>query len=330
MTRLSPAARIRRWILARQPRTDQLTLTQANVYILPSRAGWALLLTLLVLLVAAINYQLNLGYLLTFLLAGSAAASMIVGHGNLRGLRLHLQSASGGFAHAPLAMHITLANPGRSGRWGIGLALHDPAKAWLGETPWTWVDVPEQSGTPAELTFMPRQRGLHALPAVQVLTRYPLGAFKVWAVWRPQSQVWVYPAPEAHPPPLPEACPESGGQGHAAVRNGDEFDGVRAYRPGDSLKLMVWKKAAQAFATGSHQLISRDRPYASQHRLWLDAHATGLRDTEASLSRLAAWVLLAQQQGHTWGLRLPHGQEVAPGSGQAHATRCLEALAACP
>lgn len=325
---VSPAARIRRWILARQPRTDQLTLTQANVYILPSRAGWALLLTLLVLLVAAINYQLNLGYLLTFLLAGSAAASMIVGHANLRGLRLQLRGAGGGFAHAPLSMRIMLGNPGRGRRWGIGLALHEAAKARPGD--WTWVDVPEQSGTPAELAFTPRQRGLHALPAVQVLTRYPLGAFKVWAVWRPQTRVWIYPAPETHPPPLPEASPESGGQGHAAVRSGDEFDGVRAYRPGDSLKLVVWKKAAQAFATGSHQLISRDRPYASQHRLWLDARTTGLHDPEACLSRLAAWVLLAQQQGHTWGLRLPHGQEIAPDSGAAHATRCLEALAACP
>ena len=54
------------WMLARLPRNDQLTLTQGNVYILPSRAGWAMLATLIVLLIAAINYQLNLGYLLTF------------------------------------------------------------------------------------------------------------------------------------------------------------------------------------------------------------------------------------------------------------------------
>jgi hypothetical protein len=42
--------------------------------------------TLLVLLVASINYQLNLGYLLTFLLAGSALVGMHVCHATLRGL----------------------------------------------------------------------------------------------------------------------------------------------------------------------------------------------------------------------------------------------------
>ena len=54
------------------------TLTQGNVYILPTRAGWMFALTLLVLLLASINYQLNLGYVLTFLLAGSGVVSMHV------------------------------------------------------------------------------------------------------------------------------------------------------------------------------------------------------------------------------------------------------------
>ena len=44
----------------------------------------------MVLLLASINYQLNLGYLLTFLLAGSGVVAMHVTHGTLRGLTLHL------------------------------------------------------------------------------------------------------------------------------------------------------------------------------------------------------------------------------------------------
>ncbi len=328
--------RIGRWMLSRLPRTDRLTLTQGNVYILPSRAGWALLITLIVLLIAAINYQLNLGYLLTFLLAGSAAASMVVGHNNLRGLELSWQpgSASGGFAHQPFPLHIRLGNSRRSRRWGIGLAVRDQLRASgkkAGTTDaWIWVDVPEQGSTRTELAFTPTRRGRQALPAIAVHTRYPLGAFRVWALWRPASQVWVYPLPEANPPPLPPASPEAGGRSTAQVRSGEDFDGVRPYQAGDPLKLVVWKKAAQSFAAGSHQLVSRDRPYAHHHRLWLDARATGLADNEARLSRLAAWVLMAQAQGRSWGLRLPGGQEIAPDSGAAHASRCLEALAACP
>lgn len=322
-------------MLSRLPRRDQLTLTQGNVYILPSRAGWAMLATLLVLLIAAINYQLNLGYLLTFLLAGSAAASMIVGHGNLRGLQIGLvkagaqhASSSGCFAHAPCPLHISLHNARRLRCWGIGLTLQQPRNNAKHADVWTWVDVPEQGSTTVELSFVPTQRGQQELPVISILTRYPLGAFRVWALWRPATKVWVYPAPEPHAPPLPAASPEAGGHSSAQVRSGEEFDGVRAYQTGDPLKLVIWKKAAQAFAAGSHQLVSRDRPTAFHHRLWLDARHTGLADHEARLSRLTAWVLMAQQQGRTWGLRLPNGQEIAPANGAPHVTRCLEALAA--
>ena len=53
-------------------------------------------LTLVVLLLASINYQLNLGYVLTFLLAGSGVVSMHVTHGTLRGLTLHLRPVGAG------------------------------------------------------------------------------------------------------------------------------------------------------------------------------------------------------------------------------------------
>jgi len=47
--------------------------------------------TLLVMLVSSINYQLNLGYVLTFLLAGSGLVSIHLTHGTLRGLTLRLR-----------------------------------------------------------------------------------------------------------------------------------------------------------------------------------------------------------------------------------------------
>ena len=83
-------ARFRRWFEDRLPQQDSTTLTQRNVYILPTRPGLMLAATLLVLQIASINYQLNLGYLLTFLLAGSTLVGMHVGHGTLRGLTMNL------------------------------------------------------------------------------------------------------------------------------------------------------------------------------------------------------------------------------------------------
>jgi len=312
----------RRW-LARLPRKDQLALTQRNVYILPTGAGWMLALTLAVLLVASINYQLNLGYLLTFLLAGSATAGMLAGHANLRGLVLHLQPPAPVFAGQRCALRIVLDNPGRRARHGIGLAV---TEALDGPPQWAWADVPAQASSVIELAFVPQQRGWQALPRVTAETRFPLGSFRAWSPWRPAAQLLVYPQPEAAPPPLPAARPQGTGRAGTRADGADDFDGVRAYRHGDPLKQVVWKKAAQAWATGSG-LVSRDRPQARPGRLWLDRAATSLVDTEASIARLTAWVLAADAQGLEWGLELPGGVRLAPDSGAAHRQRSLEALA---
>ena len=49
-------------------------------------------------------------------------------------------------------------------------------------------------------------------------------------------------------------------------------------------------------------------------------------DTEARLSRLARWVLLAREAGVDYALDIP-GVRIEPGSGDRHFARCLEALA---
>jgi uncharacterized protein (DUF58 family) len=311
--------RFRQWWQARLPFTDTLALTQRNVYILPTRAGFMLGATLLVLLVGSINYQLNLGYLLTFLLAGSAAAGMHVCHATLRGLTLNLMPPAPQFAGASATLSVVLGNTRRSVRHGIGLAVLDATH----EDHWSWTDVPAQGSCTVQVAFRPERRGLHRVPPLTAETRFPLGTFRVWTVWRPAAQVLVYPAPEAHPPPLPPGEPRSGGAAMARVQSSGEFEGVRAYRRGDPLKLVVWKKAAK-----TDELVSRDTMQAQRMELWLDFAQVGVADREARLSRLAAWVLQADKLGQDYGLRLP-GREVRPGTGEAHKRRCLEALALC-
>ncbi|MFT3812161.1 MAG: DUF58 domain-containing protein [Acidovorax sp.] len=321
-------ARWRAWWQARLQPTDTLTLTQGNCYILPTRAGWMLALTLLVLLVASINFQLNLGYLLTFLLAGSAAAGMWVGHSTLRGTQLRLHPPEPPFAgqRAPLAVELT--NPRRTPRHGLAVAAYEPQPRTGMD--WAWTDVPAEGSATVHIAFHPARRGLHPVPMLTAQTLFPLGAFRVWTYWQPASRVLVYPAPETPCPPLPPGEPRAGGPAAArAASSSGEFEGVRAYRRGDPLKLVVWKKAAQSFAAGSHDLVSRDVQQAQRHELWLDVARCGLHDPEARIARAAAWVLQADRLGLAWGLRLPGGAEIAPDAGAQHKRRCLEALALC-
>jgi hypothetical protein len=104
------------WQARLQTLSDTLELTQRNVYILPTGAGWMLALTLLVLLLASINFQLNLGYLFTFLLAGSAVIGMHISHATLRGLTLHLKQPEPQFMGQGAALTVQLANERRSPR----------------------------------------------------------------------------------------------------------------------------------------------------------------------------------------------------------------------
>ena len=319
--------RVQRWWLARLPATDHLELTQHNIFLLPTGAGWMLALTLLVLLIASINFQLNLGYLLTFLLAGSAAAGVVMGHNSLRGLQLRLLPPEPCFQGHSAQLTVELHNPAARTRYAIALGCADAQRTT--PTHWAHTDVPAQGSAALHLGFVPARRGLHSVPLIGIQTHFPLGTFRIWSWWRPHAQLLVYPAPEATPPPLPPGEPR-GGQGVQQRSGGmDGFDGVRAYQRGDPLKLVHWKKAAQTLATGSGELLSRDAQHSPRHELWIDVQRTGLADPEARLARATAWVLQAERQGLRWGLRLPGGHTLGPDEGALHRRRCLEALALC-
>ncbi|MDD5031229.1 MAG: DUF58 domain-containing protein, partial [Rhodoferax sp.] len=278
------------------------------------RAGLLLAATLLVLLVASINYQLNLGYLLTFLLAGCALVAIHVAHGTLRGLTMNVIAPDAVFAGTNATFDVQLVNQRRRPRWAISVAV-------AGSDQWVCSDVAGQASASVQLRWRPARRGLHRLPTLSARTLFPLGTFRVWTVWRPAAQVLVYPHAEDGAPPLPlGAADAQAGPAHASQHSG-EPDGVRPYRRGDALKNIVWKKAAK---TG--ELVSRDSAAQYHHTLWLERPATALSDPEAQLARLCAWVLQAHALGLHYGLRVGN-TEIAPDHGPAQLERCLRALA---
>ena len=181
-----------------QPRESQ-TLTQRNIYIVPSRAGLAFCLTLLLLLVVSINYQLSLGFALTFLLAGSAAASMQMTHGSLRGLTLHLKPLVPAFDGDAAVLEMVVTNPGREPPWRRLRARpgHASDRARIrgdrGARP--------ERGAPELARAGPRAARAAAGARGVAL---PVRLFRAWTIWRPAGQQWVYPRPETPTPPWPQ------------------------------------------------------------------------------------------------------------------------------
>lgn len=303
---------------------------QRNIYILPSRAGLAFCATLALLLLASINDQLSLGYLLTFLLTGTGLASMHSTHGNLRSLSLDLKMPQPAFAGDDVQLELRLHNSGGA-RYGIGVQVQiQPVGVAAGRTEIAWTDVPALGHALLQVRFPAAQRGQQVLPTLHIVTRFPLGLFRAWSVWRPAAAYWVYPRPESPTPPFQPQQGSSDGQAlsRATPQQGQDFDGVRAYRRGDPMKQVLWKKAALSFEQGT-PLWVRDSQAPAAQQLWLDWRDTATLAPEARIARLTAWVLAAEQRQAPYGLSLG-AQRGLPALGAEHRQHCLEQLALLP
>lgn len=247
---LLPRPLVRRWLRRRHPSSARWVVEQRCLYILPTGAGWLFAATVALMLLAAINLQLSLGYLMCFTLAGTGFAALLMTHRTLRGLQFQMREPAPGFAGQPLALKVEITNPGPA-RHGIALVWETGARSRP-----AWVDVPAQGHAVVELHWTPPVRGRHDLPMLRVQTRYPFGLFTAWTLWRPNAQALAWPAVETNPPPLPRPQVQAQPQAAAtrALREDGDFSGVRAYRRGDAPHELLWKKSAH-----HGELVTRDR-----------------------------------------------------------------------
>ena len=329
--------RVNAWWAARLPRRDQLTLTQRNLYILPTKAGWAFAVVFIVLLLASINEQVNLGYALSFLLGGASMAALYQTHGNLHGVSLRLLTLRSVHAGQVLSVGITLSNQHRRlGRYGLQVTAGPQAPEGTMAGPGTpqHAELEPGSDCTVEVDVATAQRGWLTLPRITIDTRFPLGLFRAWAYWLPQSRVLIWPALDAHAPGLPQRHRQATSEHaqRAPSVNADMPEGLRDYRRGDPMRWIAWKKSSQAIASGTG-LVSREPAQGHSPDLWLDFdHSPGMAglDAEARLSRLASWLIQAEQaaseRGPLYGLRLP-GLSVDSNAGAHHLRHCLDALA---
>jgi uncharacterized protein (DUF58 family) len=318
------------WWAARLPRQDTVTLTHRNLYILPTRAGWAFIVVVLVLLLASINEQLNLGYALTFLLGGSALVGLHQTHANLHGLQWQWHPPTRVHAGAALSLQLQVHNPHRRRhRFGLTARWDDQHAVAL--------EVPAGATLRCELDIPTTARGPLHIERLTLETRYPLGLFRAWGYWRPASTVLVWPALDPHAPPLPGHT----GDGDlpdsptASLGRQGQLDGLRSYQRGDPMKWVAWKKSTHTLAAGAG-LVAREPTRHHSPDVWLDLeHSPGLGSLpmEARLSRLATWLLQAEadhgEGGAEYGLILG-AHRIAPAHGPAHLRHCLDALACWP
>jgi uncharacterized protein (DUF58 family) len=290
-----------------------VTLTQRRIYILPTRGGFLFASTLLVMLLGCVNYNLSLGYLLTFLLAGVGIVSILHTFRNLARMQLASGRAQPVFSQQDAVFIVRLTNPTRLPRFSI--ALQRPGAETV------YVDVAAQSEAVAEIRVLAHQRGRLALGRLRVFTTFPLGLFYAWSNLELDADCVVYPKPEAGNVPLPP--PTLGAQ--VGVESGagqDDFAGLRKYQAGDSLRHVAWKAVARG-----QPILTKQFSGLAEGDLWLTwDRLPGEFGVEARLSRLTRWIVDASNRGTVFGVELP-ANRIAPSSGASHEEQCLTALA---
>jgi len=310
--------KFRAWLFRPKIESGAITLTQRRIFIIPTRQGLAFALVLTLMLLGDINYNLSLGYVLTFLLAMMAVLSMLYAFRNLAHLEIRAGRVDAMFNGDTAKFLLHFKNPSKLARYQLCL-VQSGASFWSAPAATLSFDAPALHDSEITFPLHATHRGWLQTGRLKLYTEFPLGLFHAWSYIHFDTRCLVYPKPLSDAP-LPFGNAPFG-KGKLSVAGDDDFAGLRKYAAGDALPRIAWK----AFAGGRGLQVKQfSTPIGEE--LWLDFHYAFDATTEEKLSRMTRWVLDAEAQGLRYGLRLPDS-ELPSGQGAAHRDECLRRIA---
>ena len=305
--------------LERLPEIAEVILTQRRVFTLPNKAGLLFGGMLLLLFITSTNYNINLGFVMTFILASVGLVNAFFSFRNLAYLHLSATPCAPVFAGETAQFSLHINNPSQLHRYAlwIGFARKDSVEHAF--------DVASHDRVVIKVNQISHQRGLLPIARLRLHTSFPLGLIHTWSTWLPDVKAVVFPAPEHNAPPLPITLSSDGDGSHAV---GDEdFSGVRSYQLGDPLKHISWKHSARVDLDAGGTLVTKQFSGGNTGELMLDFDTLPKTlDIELRLSRLTQWIIEANTKGVAFGFKLGNIEYPSAHSEQ-HRLACLTALA---
>lgn len=148
------------------------------------------------------------------------------------------------------------------GRVGTAAAI-DGAPAWI-------MHVGPGETVHAESVLRPHRRGVARLPAIRMSSGFPFGILDKSITFERARSILVLPRTyELRPGMLRELQPRGAAGARLGRRpgSGDDFFGMRDYRPGDPLRSIAWKRTANR---DELLVIERTQPTPPRLRVALD------------------------------------------------------------
>lgn len=299
------------WLDKRLPLSDEVQLSQKRIFIVPNLIGILFLVLLGLLLVTGINYQNNLILSIGFIMISLFVTSIVATYQNISSLIVKAGACAPSFVGESVSLPLTFINPNKAAKTGIFIGFDKHHAALIPRI---------EDHQLQRLIYAPQERGHIRVPRIKLFSVYPLGLLTCWSWLALDFNGVVYPKPVD----LPFRSRDGQGLDDTAetVHSGmDEFDGLRSYQKGDSLKRVAWKQYAK-----TQQLMTKQYLDFQGDERCLDWYALPGLEVEYRLQVLCGWVLKAHEQQSEYSLNLP-GQSIPLGSGDQHFHQCLRALA---
>jgi uncharacterized protein (DUF58 family) len=294
------------------PEKLPIRLHRRRIYVVPTRFGLIYSLVLLTMLFGALNYNNNPALLLTCLLAAASYQSVFLGYRSIDGVELKALQSEPCHAGDALSTQLHFSGAARA-RYGLRLSIEGNEIVF---------DLSPDGDDRVRIELAAPTRGWQRVGRIRVYSEYPFGLFHVWSWLNPDFVALIYPRLEANAPPLPPADGDT--SENAYRRDGDELAMLRDYRPSDPRRAIAWKASAR-----HDRLLVKEFEQRRGQQIVLDWNALRGLDYEARISRLSAWVCMAEQSQTPYALNLTD-RRIPVGVGSDHRHACLRELALLP
>lgn len=268
---------------------------------LPTKSGWMFAALVALLLIGAINFQNNLGFLMAFGLITLGFLSLLRSGINLSNIQLQIDP--------PQPIQANSDNA----RLAVTVRSHQPLEGLLFRPKWpsakTKTIVRCDRVSHVSLPVPPLLRGIHKLPDIEFGSMYPLGWVILRGRWRPLMELTVYPIPVE---PRTEMI-------HRQRGNQSDLM-VREYQRGDRPAQIAWKKSKSV-----HHLVTVTPDSIDQHAHVSDASYRRV-SKEMMLSYLTWEILEHFKNKQPWSFEF-QGTLLDSASSTIHRDQCLRMLA---
>jgi len=325
--------RFNRWLSKRIPGSFQHKLSKRNIFIMPTRFGFAYLLFDVLLFLLGTNYQNNIILLLSYLLASLFISVMM--HSFYNFSQLVLSSPAKQFTFAKQPVHFPINITAKKTYFDINANFREQSNL----STKVKLEQCDRGESQLLLPMNPPARGVHNLGRVNVFSEYPLGLFITWAMLDFSHQLVVFPEPkklqnsDSYLSGIDDSTDDQNAHQNTSVGI-DDFAELRSYISGESLGKIAWKQLAR----GQGKL---SKHYQNQQGglLWLKLSEMPSSDLETKLSFLCFLILEYGKSDYDFGLLLDSHSQTAntttdglvitiePSSGFKHQQNCLIALA---